>query len=200
VLAVGQVAGVALGPDVEAEDDGVGGRGQRDVVLGDRADAAVDDPQRDLGSTSILSSASSTASTEPLTSPLRMRLSWVFSPSLRRSNSDSRVGRPRLCARAALRSAAERRSAIWRATRSSSTTRKLSPAPGTPVKPRTCTGWPGLASATCSPRSLSMARTRPKASPATIESPTRSVPRWTRTVATGRGPCRGAPRWRRPGR
>jgi hypothetical protein len=49
VLAVGQVAGVALGPDVEAEDDGVGGRGQRDVVLGDRADAAVDDPQRDLG-------------------------------------------------------------------------------------------------------------------------------------------------------
>jgi hypothetical protein len=48
VLLGRQVAGVALGPDVEAEDDGVGGRGQRDVVLGDRADAAVDDPQRHL--------------------------------------------------------------------------------------------------------------------------------------------------------
>jgi hypothetical protein len=46
----------------------------------------------------------------------------------------------------------------------------------------------GLASCTFSPRSLSMARTRPKASPATIESPTRRVPRWTRTVATGPRP------------
>src|SRR3954468_14379977 len=49
VLALGQLAGVALGPDVEAEDDGVGGGRQRDVVLRDRAHAAVDDPQRDLG-------------------------------------------------------------------------------------------------------------------------------------------------------
>ena len=36
------------GPDVEADDDRVGRRGQDDVVLGDRTDTAVDDPQRDL--------------------------------------------------------------------------------------------------------------------------------------------------------
>ena len=34
------------GPDVEADDDGLGRDGQVDVVLGDRADAAADDPQR----------------------------------------------------------------------------------------------------------------------------------------------------------
>ena len=38
------------------------------------------------------------------------------------------------------------------------------------------------------PWSSSIARTRPKASPATIESPGRSVPRCTRTVATGPRP------------
>ena len=46
----------------------------------------------------------------------------------------------------------------------------------------------GPASSTVSPFSSSMARTRPNASPATIESPTRSVPRWTSTVATGPRP------------
>ena len=48
-LAVGQLARPALGPDVEADDDRVG-RGDRqvDVVLGDRTDAAVDDPELDL--------------------------------------------------------------------------------------------------------------------------------------------------------
>ena len=136
--------------------------------------------------TSILSSASSSASTEPDTSPLRMRLSWCrpcSSPASPRARPACRG-----LASAALRSRACRCSAICRATRSSSTTRKLSPAPGTEVKPSTCTGRAGPASSTVSPCSSSMARTRPKASPATIESPTRSVPRWTSTVATGPRP------------
>ena len=48
----------------------------------------------------------------------------------------------------------------------------VSPAPGTDVKPRTWTGRDGPASVTASPFSSSIARTRPKAPPATIESPT----------------------------
>ena len=40
-LGLGQVAGLAVGPDVEADDRGAGGRGQLDVVLGDAADGPV---------------------------------------------------------------------------------------------------------------------------------------------------------------
>src|SRR4051794_24069016 len=47
-LAVGELRGLALGPDVEAQDDDVVGQRQVDVALGDAADAAVDDPQRDV--------------------------------------------------------------------------------------------------------------------------------------------------------
>src|SRR4051812_8848795 len=47
-LAVGQLGGLPLGPDVEADDDDVVGQRQVDVALADRADAAVDDPQRDV--------------------------------------------------------------------------------------------------------------------------------------------------------
>src|SRR4051812_22736960 len=47
-LAVGQLGGLTLGPDVEAQDDDVVGQRQVDVALGDPADAAVDDPQRDV--------------------------------------------------------------------------------------------------------------------------------------------------------
>src|SRR3712207_2531769 len=47
-LAGGELGGLALGPDVEAEDDDVVGQRQVDVALGDAADAAVDDPQRDV--------------------------------------------------------------------------------------------------------------------------------------------------------
>ena len=46
--------------------------------------------------TSILTSASSSASTEPEPSPLRIRLSWLTSPSLIRASTSSRVIRPRL--------------------------------------------------------------------------------------------------------
>src|SRR4051794_19275181 len=48
LLPVGKLARLALGPDVEADDDRVGGLGEVDVVLGDRADAAADDAQADL--------------------------------------------------------------------------------------------------------------------------------------------------------
>src|SRR3954452_10674056 len=47
-LAVGQLRRLALGPDVETQDDDVVGQGEVDVALGDPADAAVDDPQRDV--------------------------------------------------------------------------------------------------------------------------------------------------------
>ncbi len=88
----------------------------------------------------------------------------------------------------AMRCLAARCWAIWRAMRSSVTTMKLSPALGTAVRPSTITGRDGSASVTCSPLSSSIARTRPKASPQTIESPTRRVPRCTSTVATGPRP------------
>ena len=47
-LAVGDVGGVAIRPDVEADDDRVRRRRQQHVGLVDRADAAVDDPDLDL--------------------------------------------------------------------------------------------------------------------------------------------------------
>src|SRR6266496_3969633 len=138
--------------------------------------------------TSILSSASSRASTDPDTSPLMMSSSSSRWPDLSADSRSSRVTLGRRCANIALRSRASRRSAICLATRSSSTTRKLSPAPGTAVRPSTCTGRDGGASGMGSRLSSSMARTRPNASPHTIESPTCSVPRWTSTVATGPRP------------
>src|SRR3954462_7371703 len=48
LLAVGELARLALGPDVEADDDRVGGLGQVDVVLGDRTYTAADDADADL--------------------------------------------------------------------------------------------------------------------------------------------------------
>ena len=48
MLAVGQLAGVAFGPDVEAQDHRVGRARQVDVVLGDGTDAAANDAQRHL--------------------------------------------------------------------------------------------------------------------------------------------------------
>src|SRR5271169_4806728 len=137
--------------------------------------------------TSSLSSASSRASTEPDTSPLMMSSSSSRSPALNADSRPSSVTR-RGWANWALRSRGSRRSAIWRAIRSSETTRKLSPAPGTAVRPSTMTGRDGSASLIVSPFSSIMARTRPNASPQTIESPTCSVPRCTSTVATGPRP------------
>src|SRR3954447_22728815 len=47
-LALGEQAGLADGPDVEAEDDRVGGGGEHDVGFVDAADAARDDADHDL--------------------------------------------------------------------------------------------------------------------------------------------------------
>src|SRR6476660_7277841 len=47
-LAVGDVGVLALGPDVEPDDDRVRRHGEVDVVQRDRADTPVDDPQVDL--------------------------------------------------------------------------------------------------------------------------------------------------------
>src|SRR5690242_3318714 len=47
-LAPGQLTGPFGRPDVEADDHRVGGDGQVDVILGDRADAAADHAQADL--------------------------------------------------------------------------------------------------------------------------------------------------------
>ncbi len=137
---------------------------------------------------SRLNSASSRASTEPETSPLSTRLSEVFSPSLSCSMSVSRVARPRELAKLAARRRACRCSAICRTVRSSAAARNVSPAPGSAVRPRTMTGRAGPASASWLPFSSSMARTRPCAPPATIESPARRVPFCTSTVATAPRP------------
>ena len=56
--------------------------------------------------------------------------------------------------------------------------------------PSTSTGAEGPAMSICSPWSLMSARTRPDTCPTTNTSPTRSVPRWINTVATGPRPCR----------
>ena len=66
---VGGLLRLRVGADVEADDDGLGRAGQRDVGLGDAADARV----HDAGATSSVPSFSSApmmASTEPCTSPL----------------------------------------------------------------------------------------------------------------------------------
>ena len=43
LLLIGELLGLALGPHVEADDDGVGGGGEQDVGLGDGADTGVQD-------------------------------------------------------------------------------------------------------------------------------------------------------------
>ncbi len=94
-------------------------------------------------STSIFMSDSSSASTAPDTSPLMMRLSDSTLPSSSARVKSSRLMRLRALASWALRSTASRFSAICRAVRSSSVTRKVSPAPGTDERPWTWTGREG---------------------------------------------------------
>src|SRR5439155_1544602 len=80
-----------------------------------------------------------------------------------------RVPRRRRLACMAARPRDARRSAICRAIRSSSTTMKFCPAPGTAVSPRTIAGRDGSASSMLSPYSSIIARTRPYAGPATTD-------------------------------
>ena len=113
--------------------------------------------------TSSLESFSSeerTASTEPWTSALTMRLRSLISPSciwLKRSSSVV------FCRDLSWESLilSRRSSATWRASLSSGVTWRMSPASGTSLKPMISTGVEGPASWMRSPLSLTMARTRP---------------------------------------
>ena len=132
-----------------------------------------------------------TASSEPCTSALMIRLSDAFSPDwiwLNRSSSlvpDLTRASSRRCL-AFNRSS--RASPTVRAVFSSGAARNSSPASGTVDRPSTWTGVDGPADLTCSPLSLIIARTLPHAAPATIGSPTLSSPLSTSTVATGPRP------------
>ena len=68
---LGQFGGLALRPNVEADDDRVRRRCQQDVALGDRADAGVDDLDAHLLGRHLLQRIGQHF-TEPVTSPLRM--------------------------------------------------------------------------------------------------------------------------------
>ena len=48
LLGIGEIAGLAVGPHAVADDRGVGGRRQLDVVLGDPADTSVHEADLDL--------------------------------------------------------------------------------------------------------------------------------------------------------
>ncbi len=82
-------AGLAVGTDVEADDDGVGGGGQSDVGLGDGATAECTMLMR-TSDWSILSRESRRASMEPWTSAFTMRFSRSVLPSSMRLNKSSR--------------------------------------------------------------------------------------------------------------
>ena len=117
-----------------------------------------------------------------------MLRSWT-APSCISEKSDSSETPPgRRCASCSRRTRSLRACARSRARRSFSTTCACSPAAGGLSKPMISMGSPGPASSTFSPRYVCRARTFPQASPATIASPTLSVPRWTSIVATGPRP------------
>ena len=133
--------------------------------------------------------SSSIASSEPATSALTTSPSSLTVPSWASlKTSSSETLRPERRASASVFRRLARSPASWRARRSFSTTRTCSPASGTPSKPSTSTGWPGVARLTRAPVKSCIARTRPKCAPATSASPTRSVPRWIRIVTTGPRP------------
>ena len=117
-----------------------------------------------------------TASSEPVTSALTMRLSVAASPAwIWLKMSSSRAPPPTTAAVppiAATRCQCSRVSATLRADFSSGATTKSSPASATSDRPSTWTGVDGPASLTCSPLSSMSARTRPHAAPATSGSPT----------------------------
>ena len=136
-----------------------------------------------------LAISSWSASSEPETSALSTMLSSLMSPSWTREKTSSRLTlRAWRRASASVFSRLARSWASWRARRSFSTAWTNSPASQTPSKPSTSTGIPGPALSTRSPVKSCIARTRPHCGPATSESPTFSVPRWTRTVTTGPRP------------
>ena len=141
---------------------------------------------RSCGSLAI---SSWSASSEPDTSALSTTASSLTSPSVAFEKTSSRLTL-RACWRAS--DSALRRwlrcCASWRARRSFSTTSNRSPASDTSSIPRISAGSPGPADSVRAPVKSSIARTLPHVDPATTESPTVMVPRWTSTVATGPRP------------
>ena len=125
-------------------------------------------------------SASASASAGPPWSALMMIRSAATPPSLSARLKSSRLVPFWLRRFCASRSSRCRFWAISRASLASVTTAKVSPAAGTPSKPRICTGIDGPASFTVLPRSSYSARTRPENLPQMKLSPPRSVPRCTR--------------------
>ena len=136
----------------------------------------------------IFEISSTAASTEPCTSALMISASSLSAPSCICENRSSRLTALLRLASISVRLRWARCWAVWRATRSFSTTRQISPAGGGRSKPRISTGTPGPASLTRLPLWSFSAFTRPQASPATTASPTCSVPRCTSIVATGPRP------------
>ena len=131
----------------------------------------------------ILSSASLSASRLPWTSALTTRLRSSTLPAAMRAKTSSSVSACCL-ASASVLSRLERFWPSVRAARSSLTTRQNSPATGSSSKPMISTGVDGPPALSGSPRKSRMARTLPLASPATMASPTRMVPRLMSMVAT----------------
>ena len=130
-----------------------------------------------------LMSESLRASTDPSTSAFTIRLSSWKSPILIRRPSSSRVS---VCAvrTPCSRCSCSRFPVISRASRSLSTTWKLTPAWGAPLRPRISTGSAGAADFIFWLRSLNIAFTLPHDVPAITMSPILRVPFDTSTVAT----------------
>src|SRR3954451_19128347 len=103
----------------------------------------------------IFCSSETAASTEPTTSPLRIRFRSCTPPRPSCSKTSSRETEDALrCANCSRRSRSPRVCATSRARRSFSTTRAVSPAGGGLSKPRISTGVPGVASRSFSPREI----------------------------------------------
>ena len=144
-LAVGERARLGVRADVEADDHRVRGRGEHDVVLGDRAHALVDHVHAHLGVLDLgelgdrgLDGADDVA-LEDEVQVLDRAFLELREERLERNAAASRA------ARAAPGGAARRaRCAKSRAARSFSTTFATSPAGGGWSKPRISTGSPGV--------------------------------------------------------
>ena len=157
---VRHLGGLALRPDVEPDDDGVGRLGQHTLVS-----VIAPTPRsmtRRLTSSpmSIVASASSSASTEPAESPLRMSLSSRLTllqllEQLVEGLAPGGLGQQRRPA-----AGDSRLSAIWRAVRSSPDDQEVVAGAGTDVRPRP----PGARRSTSCSTSSRRARTRSSAS------------------------------------
>ena len=130
-----------------------------------------------------------TASREPWTSALTIRLRVAASPRWICSKMSSKRAPPERACESRPMLAWRRQWLRFSATRPASfslgATTKATPGSATSSRPSNWTGVDGPASSTEMPWSSIRARARPHEAPATTGSPTRRVPCWTSTVATG---------------